>query len=811
MVYYAHYDRKNDIRQKLSEHLHAVARYGELTLPPTVVFPGLQPTDIKKLCRIVTLIHDLGKYTSYFQNYLVQGNSSEFKSHAHISGCFARLLALNELSHLPDPHLRQAWAFLAYLCVRFHHGNLTLKHLFQENIWNVLEKQHADLKRNWESVLVDLGLHNDPGFADLVEQLDLRQWRSDEKHFIFMPQHLAGGRLRRDYWFFAVQFFFSKLIDSDKLDSGGVTGKAELEIQTVSSERVQAHIQHKHADDTDKSMTERRQKARMQMRSVLCRMTNEQLRQERIFTITAPTGIGKTLASLECALYLQERIRHMEGYTPRIIVAIPFINIIEQTRKDYEHVFGGDARVLVHHRLADLSIAQNKVEHSEELPMEQRLILTESWEADVVLTTFVQLFHSIFTNRNRLLKKYHKLAGSIVILDEVQSIPDKYMPLIGAVIRKFASYYGTRFILMTATQPKVLELGDRLLQQPYVQPVELLPDHEQYFSDLRRTKLIPLLERRLKTSNFIQLFLETMLPSQSALIVVNTIRRSIEIYERLIQAKRDGLLPDTTEIYYLSTNIVPRQRREVIDEVEKRLKSPVRNSVILVSTQTIEAGVDLDFDVGYRDLAPLESIIQTAGRINRRGEKGEYCPLYVCRLDSDAQYVYDLHHLNRTTEILKKFSEINEPHFGKLMKKYYGRLAEELPFDESRKLWQEGIVRLDYELLSEFQLIDTSDVADVYVELNDEATRLADEYKRLMADREMMRYSKRSRLRQVMAAMSDYMIQVRINRLKSNRPPEFSVRNDVEDQMFWIPPGQINEFYDSNTGFKDEHKGAFLY
>lgn len=812
MVYYAHFDRKNNIRQELSEHLHSVVRYGEHTLPPTVIFPGLQPSDIKELCRIETLLHDIGKYTSYFQDYLVHGKFSEFKSHAHISGCFARLLTLHQMTHISDPHLRQAWAFLIYLCVRFHHGNLTLKHLFQDNMWNVLEKQHTDLKMNWNQILSDLGLQNEPGFADLAERLDLRVWKSDLQNFIYMPRHLAGGRLRKDYWFFALQFFFSILIDADKLDSGGITERADLEIKTVSTERVQNHIQRKHANDgLNGWITEQRQKAKMQMLSVLRQMTDEQLRQERIFTITAPTGIGKTLASLECALYLQERIRNIEGYTPRIIVAIPFINIIEQTRKDYEQVFEGQARVLVHHRLADLSWTRDKMEESDEWPLEQRLLLTESWESDVVLTTFVQFFHSIFTNQNRLLKKYHKLAGSIVILDEVQAIPEKYMPLIGAVLRKFASYYGTRFILMTATQPKVLELGDRLLQQPFVKPVELLPDHEQYFSGLRRTKLVPLLDRRLRTEDLIKLFLETWQPSQSALIVVNTIRRSIEIYNQLIQAKKEGLLPVSTKIYYLSTNIVPRQRRKVIDEVERQLQSPERNVVILVSTQTIEAGVDLDFDMGFRDLAPLESIIQTAGRINRRGKKGDYCPLFVCQLESDSQYVYDLHHLHRTSEILKKSSEIYESEFSKLMKEYYERLGEELSFDTSRKLWQEGIIGLDYDVLSTFQLIETSDVADVFVELDDEATRLADEYKRLMADEEIMKYPKRSRLRQVIAAMSDYIIQVRINRLKTNKPLEFSVRNDVEDRMFWIPPGQIDEYYDLNIGFKDEYKDAYLY
>jgi len=812
MVYYAHFDRENNIQQLLSEHLRDVAFYGENTLPPTVSFPGLYPLDIGKLCRIENLFHDLGKYTRYFQDYLVNGVNSQFKSHAHISGCFARQLTLQELNHISNRHIRQAWAFLIYLCVRLHHGNLTLKQLFHDGMWSILEVQQAEIKKNWQLILSDLGMQDDQSVVDLPEKIDLQYWRTDQQHFIYMPKHLAGGRLRRDYWFFALQFFFSKLIDADKLDSSGIVRKMDLEIKTVWPRRVQNYIREKHANDSlGEQIKEQRVNVRSQMLSALRQLTDEEFRLERIFTITAPTGIGKTLASLECALYLQERARKVEGYTPRIIVAIPFINIIEQTKKDYQGVFGEDARVLVHHRLADLS-QKSRSDETDDWPLEQKLLLAESWESDVVLTTFVQLFHSIITNKNRLLKKYHKLAGAIVILDEIQAVPEKYMPLIGALLRKFSEYYGTRFILMTATQPKVIELGDRLLQQPQEKPMELLKDHEQYFLGLRRTKLVPILSNKMKTEDFLDFFFNTWRHPSSALIVVNTIRRSIDVYNQLNQAKKDGKLPSSTKIYYLSTNIIPRQRRKVIEEVETILNSPDRrDGIILVSTQTIEAGVDLDFDEGYRDLAPIESIIQTAGRINRRGEKGQFFPLYVVQFESDSNYVYDFHHLVRTRDLLKQFPEIVEPHYYTLTKEYYDRLAEVMSFDDSKKIWHEGIIGLDYDVLSEFQLIDSSDVADVFVELDEEATKLADEYKQLMTSENIMRYEKRARLRQIMATMNDYMIQIRISRLRRNRPIKFSVRNDVEDQLFWIPRQQINEFYDINVGFKDEFNEAYLY
>ena len=173
---------------------------------------------------------------------------------------------------------------------------------------------------------------------------------------------------------------------------------------------------------------------------------------------------------------MQKRIEEAEGFVPRIITAIPFINIIEQTRIDYEKILKQKASLIIHHSLSDfLKNYGNKGQSEEMVPLDKILLEIESWEGDVILTTFVQFFHSLITDSNRLLKKVNKLAGSIVILDEVQAIPVKYMPLIGALLIKLGDYYGTRFVLMTATQPKILEFGQKLLHYENINKVELLP------------------------------------------------------------------------------------------------------------------------------------------------------------------------------------------------------------------------------------------------------------------------------------------------------------------------------------------------
>ena len=147
------------------------------------------------------------------------------------------------------------------------------------------------------------------------------------------------------------------------------------------------------------------------------------------------------------------------------------------------------------------------------------------------------------------------------------------------------------------------------------------------------------------------------------LVVVNTISRSIELFRVL--KKSFEKVRDKPIVLYLSTNIIPMQRKQIIKKAKELLKR--EKPVILISTQTIEAGVDLDFDLGFRDLAPLESLIQVAGRVNREGKKGEYLPVYVVSLEDDVQRVYAFHHIDRTRTLLKNMTEILETEYGNLV------------------------------------------------------------------------------------------------------------------------------------------------
>lgn len=829
MEYFAHYDKETGEKQLLKDHLNAVGNLACNQVSPVIQFDNIDNDTIKEVSYYMGIFHDIGKYSNYFQQYLLEDKNSRLKNHAHISACYTySFLSKNLDKYKGDVESKNTLIFLSYLCIRLHHTALRREGLFSKELWKDLKTLERHFIKKGSLILEDMDVEDTMTLDEFCSYFNIQFLEDNKKYLERMPIRFENGRINDPRWYFLLIYLFSILIDVDKLDSANLKPK---KVASVSSNNVTDYLKKKHGVKLNSDLINRREEARKSMLNVIDNLTDEEVEETRFFTLTAPTGIGKTLSSLQCVLKLQERIEELEGYTPRIITAIPFINIIEQNKTEYENVFGEDVKMVVHHRLSDFSL---KKPSQEELSLDKALLETESWEGDVILTTFVQLFQSLFTGENRLLKKINKLAGSIVILDEAQAIPEDYMPIIGATLQMIGKYYGTRFILMTATQPKILEFGNMLLDLENIQynnneKIELLPNHERYFKGLNRTKFVPLLDKQLNNDDFLELFFEKWNSDKSALIVVNTIKRSIQIYNKISQKIEEDEYD--VPVYYLSTNIIPSKRREVIKEVSDLLKA--RQPVILVSTQTIEAGVDMDFDMGFRDFAPLDSLIQTAGRVNREGKKGDNFPIYIVQLEKDNHRVYELCHRQSTIELLTKKEEIMEYEYGKLVDEYYNLALNREVSDKSRILWQKGIMKLDFDTLKEFQLIDNlGEVCDVFVEKDSFASDLADAYEEVLKYNGVLNYDlsnipnlsckkqfgdkldvfeRKALLKLLSGKMSDYMVQIRISRLKENSPIEFSARGDAKSDLFWIPPEQLDDYYDEITGFIDERGGAYIY
>ena len=319
--------------------------------------------------------------------------------------------------------------------------------------------------------------------------------------------------------------------------------------------------------------------------------------QPGLFTLTVPTGGGKTLTSLRFAL--EHAARH--GLR-RVIYVIPYTSIIEQTAKVFRDILGDD--VLEHHANFDAE-AVSPPDEDGQSPAEQWRRAAENWDAPIIVTTAVQFFESLFAARRRSCRKLHNIAQSVIVLDEAQTLPLGLLRPCLAALDELQRNYGASVVLCTATQPAVRkqdEFKGGGLDIPAER--ELAPDPPKLYARLKRVRaeyLAGPVEDDVVAARFAE--------APQMLCIVNTRRHAAELFQRI--REQDGAV-------HLSTLMVPPHRRAVLERVRQRLKDG--KAVRLVATSLIEAGVDVDFPEVWRAEAGLDSVAQAAGRCNREGK-----------------------------------------------------------------------------------------------------------------------------------------------------------------------------------------------
>lgn len=331
-----------------------------------------------------------------------------------------------------------------------------------------------------------------------------------------------------------------------------------------------------------------------------------------LFTMTAPTGSGKTLAMLKFALEHAQR-----NGLRRVVLAVPFLSIIEQTAREYRRVFDGFTAhyLLEHHSLAGLGpeTARADSEQDKYNPHEQqRRLLTQNWDSPIVLTTNVQLFESLFSNRPSTCRKLHRLMESVILFDEAQSLPPNLAVPTLAALSHLSDRYRTSVVFATATQPAFETLHEAVTKLAVSgwSPREIATDNARMFGSLRRFDVQwPQPDER---RNFVELARELSAENMHQVLCVVNLKRHAQA---LMDEMKRGL--DSGNLFHLSTNLCAAHRRDILDQIRYRISKGA--ACRLISTQCIEAGVDLDFPVVYRALAPLEAIAQAAGRCNREG------------------------------------------------------------------------------------------------------------------------------------------------------------------------------------------------
>jgi len=419
------------------------------------------------------------------------------------------------------------------------------------------------------------------------------------------------------------RMLFSCLVDADFLDTEDHfqpgTGCSRNVPHLESSEALQILRRHLDEKTPEGDLNQRRRK-------LLSDCLTAGPHDPGLFTLTAPTGSGKTLSSLAFAL---RHIEHHNARLPendprrfrRIIVVIPFTSIIEQTARVYRDLFEepfGPDYVLEHHSsVAPREQEGDRGRDAEEERLRRARLAAENWASPLVVTTNVQFFESLFSNRPSDCRKLHNIGRSVVLFDEVQTLPPKLVPSLLSGVKLLTRDFGVTAVFMTATQPAFAAAGDAVIGG--WNPTSIASDENGLADALRRTWIeLPAPDHKLSWEGVAN----RLAVEPQVLCVVNTTADARHLFTLLRERTTDGL-------YHLSSRLCPQHRREKLEIIRQRLRDerPCR----LVSTQLIEAGVDVDFPAAFRALGPLDSIIQTAGRCNREGRSAEPRPVIVFR------------------------------------------------------------------------------------------------------------------------------------------------------------------------------------
>jgi len=749
---------------------------------------------------IVGVSHDFGKYTTYFQDYLLTGKSkSNLEWHGFISAVFAAYLMENIKS---EGKIYSYLPLLSYFAVLHHHGNL---YSFDSDVVPIQKLSSknfelVDTRMRDKLLLVEPQLENILEHRAIVES-EYREIFDDVnlEHFKEKWVQTLKGLYKQKYNLqkenddFKLKlntlllFMYSCLIDNDKRDAANVR---KVKRRHIPGDLVDRYRR----DKFDVYETQGIYGIRNEIYDKVVKKISEVPLDNQIFTLTAPTGTGKTITSFSAALKLRERLKQINNFEPRIIYALPFTSIIDQNFDVIENILSylddfrenKNAYMIKHHHLADISYLVD----DEARPLDESLLLVESWDSEVVVTTFIQLFYTIIGYKNRFLKKYHNIANSIILLDEVQNIPMEYWPLVNTMLKHLADELNCYIILLTATKPLIFNEDEA---------IELLDGNQEYFKKFNRVVLKPNLEE-MGVEEFVQKFLEVYEREKSYLVVLNTIKSSVEFYEKI----KDELQKQKVKIFYLSTNIIPKDRKKRIEEIKAALGN--HEKVVVVSTQVVEAGVDIDLDVVLRDLGTVDSVVQVAGRCNREWDSGKTGEVYIFNLRDKIHYsskIYGSISCRVSADLLKK-DLLKESEFYQLIADYFDfvkmmkGIQEES--DESRKILDAIYnFRFDddlgmYDSVSHFKLIQDSNYVDVFVQADIEAVSIWERYKNEVLNEKNFKKRQENYL-MIKREFRSYIISVPQKSAK-----EF-IHPTENSSILLLPYENIKDYYNDETGF----------
>lgn len=533
-------------------------------------------TEFSALAEWSGWLHDLGKYREEFQQYLLGKRQGSLETQHAVFGA--------------------AWAWeelpkAVALAIHGHHAGLPSFSNCMNRVANDDLKPHPTAERLIEQLKHDLHLI-DEGLPKRISEVYQKTGRQA------VPVRHEDEFLTR--------MLFSCLVDADYLDTerfvrGEERTRSNLEAESLFA-KVDAHV---------RGLGVVSPIGRIR-REIYESCVSKAALDPGFFCLTAPTGGGKTLAVL--AFALKHAVEHQREHKfDRIIIVLPFLTIIEQNAKIYRDVVGDGVIVEHHSGVLPGATDDEKSETPQQVAAKQA---TENWDAPIVVTTTVQFLESHFDRRPSRCRKLHNIARSVVVFDEVQSLPHHLLEPILNVVRDLKTNYGTSFLFCSATQPRFGK--SRGLPSGFTPEEcrELAPRPDEVFRELQRTRYeYAFLDGKWDWDTL----LDRIEREPQILVVVNLRRQAAELFRRLAGRGVDAL-------FHLSSTMCPKHRSDVLGKKNKPPEGSIHHALAqkkpcrVISTQVVEAGVDIDFPVVFRSLGPLDSIIQAGGRCNREGK-----------------------------------------------------------------------------------------------------------------------------------------------------------------------------------------------
>lgn len=740
---------KND--KKLIDHINGVLK-------------GIRKRNNSKIAELSAIFHDIGKMNPYFQEKLLSGKSKGYSNHSYLS----------------------TYIFLCYLkenykeLIDYIGGNEN----YLSSILTIIASHHKDLP-DFPKILSDYEKEKLSSF--LSKELNLPASELLNKHLSHNPFNLnfpLKDKILNDIptqiclraqkfednpldFFLTTQFAFAALIAADKEDASNFKPISDLNSFCESfNDNLQNFIRN---FNNDSELNRIRTKIREEAKSNLINLLSK---NHRIFSLTSPTGSGKTVMLLSLA---GEILKSKGNY--RIIYALPFLSITEQVESICNDIFKGHRKNMA--RID--SKTENKLfeKYQKELdanPEVNNKIINSQFAEDLfdypfIITTFVKIFETLLSNKNSTLIKLPNFSKAIFLIDEIQALPPRLYGFFVALLDIFCEKFDSYAIISTATMPN-FELPTnnkhdlKKFFSNYVVPPEIVSLDYFNYRVFNRYKM-KIIKEKINIDKLASLIVEN---NSSALVILNTIEDTELLFSKLCE------IEPKLKLILLNTHFTPSDRKKKISAAKWFLKK--KTKVVLISTQLIEAGVDIDFPIVYRDIAPIPNLIQSAGRGNRNGLVKEGAQIVIFQLvkgDYDrASLIYkgmdrDLLSYSKT---LFNMDEIDETQLLELQKNYFRFTQQNLIFGQHNGIdLIEGIKNIAFESVGQFKLIDEKDYGEeiqYYIPRNknddefEKLERFYDDLQTIMSNDFELKKAKWIIIENQIRKMSERIIHVRL-------------------------------------------------